>query len=558
VSAEENGENGENGGEGPGRREVAHRLFAAEFEDADLQYSESDEERAPNYVVTPSGARVNRLFFVGVLTELEQVNESMLRARIVDPTGAFVAYAGQYQPDELAFLERAEPPTFLAVTGKARTFQPEDSDRVFTSVRPESINEVDAATRDRWVVDAARRTVERIAVASRAIDSGLSGDALRESLTDGGVDPSLASGITLALDHYGTTPAYLAALRETALDAVRVVADEIEEVEGHSVAPDEGGDATVPDRASGTGTAAGTATDSGAGGATRAESAGDEDVGAASAGGADDEGAASTATEPEPAADAPDPDADSDAARPSAPAEDEPDPEANTPAADAEPAEEAPTEDVGEFDVGELDADGDADSGTAAGGETDHSDGDESFDPEEDVLDPDEREEIESEYGTDFSTAGDVEAEPEAAPDVDPGDADTAEPEAEPEGPAAATEPEATADANAEPGTEPDVETGTGTGDATGTDAGEDGDAEPAAGDESEGAADGAEPADIEAAVLAAIEALDDGDGADRDAVVARVADEHGVSESVADDAIEEAMMSGRCYEPADGRVKSI
>ena len=42
------------------RREVAHRVFAAEFDDATLSYSESDEERAPNYVVTPTGARANR------------------------------------------------------------------------------------------------------------------------------------------------------------------------------------------------------------------------------------------------------------------------------------------------------------------------------------------------------------------------------------------------------------------------------------------------------------------------------------------------------------------
>ena len=40
---------------GAGRREVAYRLFAAEFEDADFSYSESDEERAPNYVVSPTG-----------------------------------------------------------------------------------------------------------------------------------------------------------------------------------------------------------------------------------------------------------------------------------------------------------------------------------------------------------------------------------------------------------------------------------------------------------------------------------------------------------------------
>ena len=136
---------------GPGNREIARRLFAAEFDDASLSYSESDEERAPNYVVTPTGARVNRLFAVGVLTEIEEVNEDSLRGRVVDPTGAFVTYAGQYQPDEHAFLSRAEPPTFVALSGKARTFEPEDSDRVFTSV-PLDDTERDG---DRHVVEVA-------------------------------------------------------------------------------------------------------------------------------------------------------------------------------------------------------------------------------------------------------------------------------------------------------------------------------------------------------------------------------------------------------------------
>ena len=230
---------------GVGQREVAYRLFAAEFEDSDLSYSESDEERAPNYVVTPTGAQVNRLFVVGVLTEVEQVGENILRGRVVDPTGAFVIYAGQYQPDEQAFLERADTPTFVAVTGKARTFQPEDSEQVYTSIRPESINEVDPETRDRWTVQATAQTLDRIDHAATALSTDGSDDAVRETLRDGGADQRQASSTLLALDHYGTTPAYLQALRELALDAMRVVAGERDEVAELTVAPSESGDVTA-------------------------------------------------------------------------------------------------------------------------------------------------------------------------------------------------------------------------------------------------------------------------------------------------------------------------
>ncbi|MFW5964019.1 MAG: RPA family protein, partial [Natronomonas sp.] len=232
--------------DGPGRREVAYRLFAAEFDDSEFDYSESDEERAPNYVVTPTGARVNRLFAVGVLTEVEDVNPEMVRGRVVGPTGAFVTYAGQYQPDALTSLERADPPTFLALSGKARTFEPDDGDRIYSSVRPESVSEVDAETRDRWVVTTAERTLERIGIMASAIEAGLVGEQLRAALLEAGVDERLADGVVLALDYYGTTPAYLDALRETALDALRVVAGEKDEVSRLDVAPDEGmGDASA-------------------------------------------------------------------------------------------------------------------------------------------------------------------------------------------------------------------------------------------------------------------------------------------------------------------------
>ena len=179
------------GDSGPGQREVAYRLFAAEFDDCSLSYAESDDERAPNYVVTPTGLRVNRLFAVGVLTETETINDDTIRGRIVDPTGAFVTYAGQYQPPAQAFLDRTTPPAFVVITGKARTFEPEDSDRVFTSVRPESLSEVEASTRDRWAVSAAEATLERIAICAAALDSGLRGDQLQEALREAGVDDSL-------------------------------------------------------------------------------------------------------------------------------------------------------------------------------------------------------------------------------------------------------------------------------------------------------------------------------------------------------------------------------
>lgn len=145
-------------------REVARRVFASEFNDASHTFKESEDERAPVYLLLPTGERANRVFFVGTLTEKEDIGEDneYWRGRIVDPTGTFFVYAGQYQPEAASTLRDLEPPAYVAVVGKPRTFETDDGS-VNVSVRPESITVVDAATRDRWVAEAADRTLDRVA-----------------------------------------------------------------------------------------------------------------------------------------------------------------------------------------------------------------------------------------------------------------------------------------------------------------------------------------------------------------------------------------------------------
>ncbi|WP_049899309.1 RPA family protein [Halococcus agarilyticus] len=144
-------------------REVAQRVFAREFNDGSETFKESDEERAPVYLLLPTGERANRIFFVGTLTETEDVgsDSEYWQGRVVDPTGTFYVYAGQYQPEAASALREIEPPEYVAVAGKPRTFETDDGE-TNVAVRPESITVVDADARDRWVVEAAERTIERI------------------------------------------------------------------------------------------------------------------------------------------------------------------------------------------------------------------------------------------------------------------------------------------------------------------------------------------------------------------------------------------------------------
>lgn len=145
-------------------REISYRIFAQEFKDASVALERDIEDAyAPQYVLTPTGAKINRVFLVGTLTEKEDIgtDAEYWRARISDPTGTFFVYAGQYQPDATRALADANIPEFLAVVGKVGVYTTED-ERVMTSIRPEMISVVDAITRDRWVVEAARQTLDRI------------------------------------------------------------------------------------------------------------------------------------------------------------------------------------------------------------------------------------------------------------------------------------------------------------------------------------------------------------------------------------------------------------
>ena len=574
--------------DGPGAREVAHRVFAAEFDDASLSYSESDEERAPNYVVTPTGARVNRLFVAGVLTEVERVNDETRRGRVVDPSGAFVTYAGQYQPEAQAFVERADPPSFVALTGKARTFEPEDSDRVFTSVRPESLNEVDADTRDRWVVSAAEATLDRLAVFAAALDSDLRGDDLRAALESGGAPAPLAAGIPKAIAHYDTSTAYVEAVRRLAVDALELIAGDRDEVRPLDLAPDAGGEAAIgalpetdvrveaPTGAAAPSEGSEAAADAGSEAAAEtgatAEAEPEATAEAESEATAEAEPEATAEAEPEATAEA-EPEATAEAETAAVDAGGASDPIGSGATAESDASETAETAEgdgtddaaaestagaggdggLGDFETGDegtedigasreaLDAPEEALGASEPGDDEAVSAEPDDVDPAADEmyeLDDEEREEIESEFGTDFATGSEV---------GEPGEADIDVPD--PEDLRETPEDAAATDLESDP-----AETAAAGAEVGGPSAGDAPDADDGADDGGDEAAD----VDLESAVVDAMDALDDGDGADREAVVDRVVAEHGAADDAVADAIQDALMSGKCYEPGDGRLKPI
>lgn len=145
-------------------RKPAVRAFASEIEDAQHQYKEDpDDDRSANFALLPTGREVNRVFVVGTLTEKEDVgnDNEYWHARVVDPTGTYHVYAGQYQPDAATLIRETETPEYVALTAKVTRYELDDGGYNVT-LRPENMTVTDQATRDRWLIQTAEATLDRI------------------------------------------------------------------------------------------------------------------------------------------------------------------------------------------------------------------------------------------------------------------------------------------------------------------------------------------------------------------------------------------------------------
>jgi len=144
-------------------RGIAHRVFAGELNESTFRIQEGSNEYAPKFLITPTGAKCNRVFFVGKLIEKKSLgNESLLwNARISDPSGILYVYAGHNQPEPAKVLAKTALLEYIAVIGKPSTYTTKVGNMI-TSIWAESIQVVDEATKDRWVMDTAKHTITRL------------------------------------------------------------------------------------------------------------------------------------------------------------------------------------------------------------------------------------------------------------------------------------------------------------------------------------------------------------------------------------------------------------
>ena len=181
-------------------REPSWRIFAAEYNDA-THVIHGTGEKAPKFVITPLGAKINRVYVVGVLTDVENIAKEGIRwrARIADPTGIHNVYAEPFNPEAASMLSDMDVPSYVAVSGKARIYEPEEGS-VYLSVRAEIVKNVDANLRDLWVLEAARNMKMRIDAVREAIS--MSVPSVRQ-LIELGYPSRVAEGVVEAVKFYG-------------------------------------------------------------------------------------------------------------------------------------------------------------------------------------------------------------------------------------------------------------------------------------------------------------------------------------------------------------------
>ncbi len=144
---------------------------------------------------------INRMFVIGVLTDRQNIGtdtEPLWRALVSDGTDKFYVYAGKYAPEAAQILSKTEPPTFVAIIGKSRTYSPQEG-TMYMSVRPEKIVRVTDKIRDNWIAETARSTLHRIDAIEDAKEMG---EPSVEELVKLGYGKVLAEGVVKCIPHY--------------------------------------------------------------------------------------------------------------------------------------------------------------------------------------------------------------------------------------------------------------------------------------------------------------------------------------------------------------------
>ena len=152
-------------------RAPAKRVFAEELRKITEQRRQSDDpsEKVPVEVLLPTGEWCSRAVIAGAMTEKTKSTSPnpFYRVKVSDPTGIHYISVGSYQPEALAQLAKISAdslPRWVVVIGKPSIYKAQDKngeDRIYVSIRAESITTVDKDIRDQWILETCSATEAR-------------------------------------------------------------------------------------------------------------------------------------------------------------------------------------------------------------------------------------------------------------------------------------------------------------------------------------------------------------------------------------------------------------
>ena len=155
------------------RREPGILVLAQELASSIEKHVE-DREYSPTYLISEIGGKLSRVLIAGVLDQIENrgsEEDPFYTARVIDPNGDYYyLQAGQYNPEGAAALSKLEVGVPVLCVGKVRARTPEDSERTYVSVQPESIRAVTMKEVNHWAVRACDGLMLRIK-ATKAFDN---------------------------------------------------------------------------------------------------------------------------------------------------------------------------------------------------------------------------------------------------------------------------------------------------------------------------------------------------------------------------------------------------
>jgi uncharacterized protein len=150
-------------------REPAWRVTARELESS-LEEEKGSGERAASYLLSPFGARMNRVLVAGTLSLAESVgrdeSQAFWRSRLSDPTGTVAVTAGSFQPRAMAQLRAASAPRPALVVGKVHLYRGRDGVG-YVSVRAEGVRSLSESEERAFLADIVRQTFDRLDLVER-------------------------------------------------------------------------------------------------------------------------------------------------------------------------------------------------------------------------------------------------------------------------------------------------------------------------------------------------------------------------------------------------------